>query len=166
VVAQFLNGRRQGPIGMSEEKDTAQAAREMQEVGELAGLPPMKPQLQTSPGVGERKAVARRRERVQQMLHTLHPAAQQAIRENYAHDPLPDPRPAQPPAWQAPPPRTGGRWRLGGPVPGYPPRAPGYGPDSDRFDAGYSGSDPGRDPSSRPDSPPPPPPPGHGRHRP
>jgi phospholipid/cholesterol/gamma-HCH transport system ATP-binding protein len=33
VVSQFLNGRRQGPIGMSEEKDTAQAAREMAEVG-------------------------------------------------------------------------------------------------------------------------------------
>ena len=93
VVAQFLNGRRQGPIGMSEEKDTAQAAREMQEGRELAGLPPMKPQLQPSPGVGERKAVGRRRERVQQMLHTLPAAAQQAIRENYAHDPLPDPGP-------------------------------------------------------------------------
>ncbi|MDT7632956.1 MAG: phospholipid/cholesterol/gamma-HCH transport system ATP-binding protein, partial [Pseudonocardiales bacterium] len=35
VVSQFLNGRRQGPIGMSEEKDTAQAAREMEEAGEL-----------------------------------------------------------------------------------------------------------------------------------
>ena len=30
-MAQFLNGRRQGPIGMSEEKDTAQAEREMAE---------------------------------------------------------------------------------------------------------------------------------------
>ena len=53
VVAQFLNGRRQGPIGMSEEKDAAQAAREMAETdGELAGLPPLKPQLGTSPGRG------------------------------------------------------------------------------------------------------------------
>jgi phospholipid/cholesterol/gamma-HCH transport system ATP-binding protein len=86
VVAQFLNGRREGPIGMSEEKDTAQAAREMAEAGELEGLPPLKPQLQPSTGVGERQAVARRRERVLQMLHTLPPAAQQAIRDSYAAD--------------------------------------------------------------------------------
>src|SRR5204862_7878240 len=41
VVAQFLNGRREGPIGMSEEKDTAQAEREMAELQgeELEGLP-------------------------------------------------------------------------------------------------------------------------------
>jgi phospholipid/cholesterol/gamma-HCH transport system ATP-binding protein len=165
VVAQFLNGRRQGPIGMSEEKDTAQAAREMQEAGELAGLPPMKPQLQPSPGVGERKAVGRRRERVQQMLHTLPAAAQQAIQENYAHDPLPDPRPVEPPL-QTPPPRTGWRWRSRGPVPGYPPRAPGYGPEADSFDTfdpGYIG-DPDRDPRPGPGGPPPPPP-GPGRHR-
>ena len=72
VVAQFLNGRRQGPIGMSEEKDAAQAAREMAETeGELSGLPPLKPQLGTSPGVGERAAVARRRERVRELLPTL-----------------------------------------------------------------------------------------------
>jgi phospholipid/cholesterol/gamma-HCH transport system ATP-binding protein len=96
VVAQFLNGRRQGPIGMSEEKDTAQAAREMEEAGELAGLPPLKPQLQPSAGVGERKAVARRRERVLQMLHTLPPAAQQAIRDSYDHDPLPGESPTGP----------------------------------------------------------------------
>src|SRR5687767_11518081 len=86
AVAQFLNGRREGPIGMSEEKDTAQAAREMQEAGELEGLPPLKPQLQPSTGVGERHAVGRRRERVLQMLHTLPPAAQQAIRDSYAED--------------------------------------------------------------------------------
>ncbi|OLM32962.1 Methionine ABC transporter ATP-binding protein [Pseudonocardia sp. Ae717_Ps2] len=79
VVAQFLNGRRQGPIGMSEEKDAAQAARELEEAGELQGLPPLKPQLTTSPGVPERKAVARRRRRVADMMHTLGPAAQEAI---------------------------------------------------------------------------------------
>jgi phospholipid/cholesterol/gamma-HCH transport system ATP-binding protein len=96
VVAQFLNGRRQGPIGMSEEKDTAQAAREMEEAGELEGLPPLKPQLQPSTGVGERRAVARRRERVLDMLHTLPPAAQQAIRASYAEDPLPADPPTGP----------------------------------------------------------------------
>ncbi|MBP2364807.1 ABC transporter ATP-binding protein [Pseudonocardia parietis] len=86
VVAQFLNGRREGPIGMSEEKDSAQAEREMAEAGALEGRPPMKPQLGTSTGLGERSAVARRRDRVERMLHTLSPAAQQAIRESHAHD--------------------------------------------------------------------------------
>ncbi|MFC7656253.1 hypothetical protein ACFQV8_06825 [Pseudonocardia benzenivorans] len=84
VVAQFLNGRRQGPIGMSEEKDTAQAERELAEAGELAGLPPLKPQLEPSAGLPERRAVARRRERVESMLHTLPHAARDAIRESYA----------------------------------------------------------------------------------
>jgi phospholipid/cholesterol/gamma-HCH transport system ATP-binding protein len=89
VVAQFLNGRRQGPIGMSEEKDAAQAAREMAEAdGELEGLPPMKPQLLASAGMPERRAVSRRRERVMGMLPTLPPAAQQAIRANDAGDPI------------------------------------------------------------------------------
>jgi phospholipid/cholesterol/gamma-HCH transport system ATP-binding protein len=90
VVAQFLNGRRQGPIGMSEEKDTEQAEREMAEMeGELAGLPPLKPQLEPSPGVGERKAVARRMQRVMDMMHTLPPAAQQAIQAGMGHQGYP-----------------------------------------------------------------------------
>jgi phospholipid/cholesterol/gamma-HCH transport system ATP-binding protein len=113
VVAQFLNGRRQGPIGMSEEKDTAQAAREMAEVEELEGLPPLKPQLGTSPGVGERMAVARRHERVRRMLHTLPPAAQEAIRASYASEgedltaamrrPSPMPHERAPDAYDPPP---------------------------------------------------------------
>jgi phospholipid/cholesterol/gamma-HCH transport system ATP-binding protein len=82
VVAQFLNGRRQGPIGMSEEKDSEQAAREMEEAGDLPGLPPLKPQLEASPGLPERKAVERRRKRVQEMMHTLPENAQKAIRES------------------------------------------------------------------------------------
>ena len=56
-------------------------------------------------------------------------------------------------------------------VPGYPPPAPGYGRESDTFDAygpGYGGDQdaggPGSNPSSRPDTPPPPS--GPGRHRP
>ncbi len=84
VVAQFLNGRREGPIGMSEEKDAAQAAREMEEAGELEGRPPMKPQLVASTGMSDRKAVHRRRERVEAMLHELPQSAQEAIREQYA----------------------------------------------------------------------------------
>jgi phospholipid/cholesterol/gamma-HCH transport system ATP-binding protein len=89
VVSQFLNGRRQGPIGMSEEKDTAQAAREMAEVGQLAGLPPLKPQLAPSAGLPRRRAVARRRERVLGMLPSLPPAARRAIRAAYAEEPVP-----------------------------------------------------------------------------
>jgi phospholipid/cholesterol/gamma-HCH transport system ATP-binding protein len=79
VVAQFLNGRRQGPIGMSEEKDSAQAEREMAEISELDGLPPIKPQIEATKGLPERKAVARRQARVRDMMHTLPPAAQEAI---------------------------------------------------------------------------------------
>ncbi|MDT7638851.1 MAG: phospholipid/cholesterol/gamma-HCH transport system ATP-binding protein [Pseudonocardiales bacterium] len=83
VVSQFLNGRRQGPIGMSEEKDSEQAAREMEEMeGELAGLPAMKPQIAVSPGVPERKAVGRRQARVQDMMHELPENAQRAIKES------------------------------------------------------------------------------------
>ncbi|MGH3912039.1 MAG: ABC transporter ATP-binding protein [Pseudonocardiaceae bacterium] len=81
VVAQFLNGRRQGPIGMSEEKDALQAEREMAEVnGELSGVPEFKPQLEPSKGLGERQAVTRRRDRVMAMLPTLPGDAQDAIR--------------------------------------------------------------------------------------
>ncbi|GAA4548475.1 ABC transporter ATP-binding protein [Pseudonocardia xishanensis] len=87
VVSQFLNGRREGPIGMSEEKDSAQAEREMAEAGELDGLPPIKPQLEVSAGVPERKAVARRQQRVRDMMHTLSPAAQAAIRASHIAQP-------------------------------------------------------------------------------
>jgi phospholipid/cholesterol/gamma-HCH transport system ATP-binding protein len=69
---------------MSEEKDTAQAAREMAEVDELSGLPPIKPQLEATAGLPERKAVARRQKRVAEMMHTLPPAAQEAIRRSQA----------------------------------------------------------------------------------
>jgi phospholipid/cholesterol/gamma-HCH transport system ATP-binding protein len=91
VVKQFLNGRREGPIGMSEEKDAAQVAAEMAAVeagqsfyvagpkgGGGTGVPP---QIQPSPGLPERKAAARRRQRVLDMLHTLPLPAQRAIQE-------------------------------------------------------------------------------------
>jgi phospholipid/cholesterol/gamma-HCH transport system ATP-binding protein len=133
VVAQFLNGRREGPIGMSEEKDTAQAAREMAEAGELEGLPPLKPQLQPSTGVGERRAVGRRRERVLQMLHTLPPAAQQAIRNSYAQDDMS----ADPPTGPIPRPVPRPRYASGDHVPDQPTEVIGG------FDPGYD------DPASR-----------------
>lgn len=85
VVRQFLNGRRIGPIGMSEEKDQATAAAEeaMLAAGqsdggveEIEGVPT---QLSATPGLPERKGVARRQARVRQILHTLPPNAQAAI---------------------------------------------------------------------------------------
>jgi len=88
VVRQFLNGRRIGPIGMSEEKDEATMAEEqaMMEAGhhdggveEIEGVPP---QINATPGMPERKAVERRRARVRSMLNDLPPAAQEAIRDD------------------------------------------------------------------------------------
>ncbi|MGH3978551.1 MAG: ABC transporter ATP-binding protein [Pseudonocardiaceae bacterium] len=80
VVAQFLNGRRQGPIGMSEEKDAEQAERELAEMdGELAGLPDLKPQLEPSPGIGRRRAAGRRMDRVTRLLPELPETARSAI---------------------------------------------------------------------------------------
>jgi phospholipid/cholesterol/gamma-HCH transport system ATP-binding protein len=80
VVAQFLNGRRIGPIGMSEEKDEATMA------AERAAHPVtddtvrgIVPQLQPTPGLPERMAVRRRRERVMRNLHTLPPAARESV---------------------------------------------------------------------------------------
>ncbi|TWH15428.1 phospholipid/cholesterol/gamma-HCH transport system ATP-binding protein, partial [Rhodococcus rhodochrous J45] len=40
------------------------------------------PQMQATPGMPERQAVARRQERVRSILHTLPPAAQSAILED------------------------------------------------------------------------------------
>ena len=81
VVRQFLNGRRIGPIGMSEEKDEAQMAEEqaMVDAGhhdggveEIEGVPP---QIMATPGMPERQAVGRRQARVREIMHTLPPNA-------------------------------------------------------------------------------------------
>ncbi|ORW02609.1 ABC transporter ATP-binding protein [Mycobacterium kyorinense] len=88
VVKQFLNGRRIGPIGMSEEKDEATMAEEQAHleaghhgggVEEIEGVPP---QITATPGMPERKAVARRQARVRENLHLLPKNAQQAILES------------------------------------------------------------------------------------
>jgi phospholipid/cholesterol/gamma-HCH transport system ATP-binding protein len=88
VVKQFLNGRRLGPIGMSEEKDESQMAEEQAladaghhdgGVEEIEGVPP---QILATPGMPERKAVGRRQARVREIMHTLPPAAQEAIRDD------------------------------------------------------------------------------------
>jgi phospholipid/cholesterol/gamma-HCH transport system ATP-binding protein len=81
VVAQFINGRREGPIGMSEEQDSAERAED----GDSGELPPIRPQLQPTNGV-ERQAVERRRSRVDEMIDELPERAQQAIRESQEQD--------------------------------------------------------------------------------
>ena len=88
VVGQFLNGRRLGPIGMSEEKDEATMAEEqaMVDAGHHAGgveeVEGVPPQVSPTPGMPERRAVERRRARVRELLHTLPQNAQKAIRED------------------------------------------------------------------------------------
>ena len=82
VITQFVNGRRFGPIGMSEEKDEATLAQERAlENGDAddLGTPALMPQLVPSPGLPERLAVQRRMDRVMAMLPSLPAAAQQAI---------------------------------------------------------------------------------------
>jgi phospholipid/cholesterol/gamma-HCH transport system ATP-binding protein len=81
VITQFVNGRRAGPIGMSEEKDQALAAAEAAAAERAAAEPPrpIDPQLEPSAGLPVRQAVQRRRERVMSMLPTLSGPAQQAI---------------------------------------------------------------------------------------
>jgi phospholipid/cholesterol/gamma-HCH transport system ATP-binding protein len=80
VITQFVNGRRVGPIGMSEEKDEATLALELQRAnGADAELPALVPQLTPTPGLPERRAVRRRMDRVLSMLATLPDPAQEAI---------------------------------------------------------------------------------------
>ncbi|MGV9712193.1 ABC transporter ATP-binding protein [Gordonia sp. NPDC003424] len=89
VVKQFLSGDRFGPIGMSEEKDEAVAAQEaaMQAAGISGGgtkddFSEIIPQVQPNPGMPERKAIKRHRERVLELLPSLPENAQRAIRES------------------------------------------------------------------------------------
>src|SRR3712207_901419 len=99
VVRQFLNGRREGPIGMSEEKDVAQVEAEMAALearggDQHNGIGPkgasggdaVPPQLPPSPGLPERQAVRRRQERVARMLHTYDPTTADAIRATLPED--------------------------------------------------------------------------------
>ena len=89
VVSQFLAGRRAGPIGMAEEKD--QAALEIEQAQANGGhddggtaAPGIPAQLDPTPGLPPRQAVARRRERVLRILHTMPPAARAAIMDSFA----------------------------------------------------------------------------------
>jgi ABC-type transporter Mla maintaining outer membrane lipid asymmetry ATPase subunit MlaF len=91
VVQQFLQGRRIGPIGMSEEKDSAQMEAEMAELKKQGGSAESEesfidPQINPTEGIGERKAVERRKDRVMQILHTLPEKAQTAILESLTEE--------------------------------------------------------------------------------
>ena len=92
VITQFVNGKKEGPIGMSEEKDAALEARANgQRPGQsiagdwdgpvhrpLASVP----QLDVSPGMPPRLGAERRTDRVLRNLHTLPVPAQRAIMES------------------------------------------------------------------------------------
>jgi phospholipid/cholesterol/gamma-HCH transport system ATP-binding protein len=112
VITQFVNGRRVGPIGMSEEKDEATLAQERASLGNGgpadAGTPALMPQLVPSPGLPERQAALRRMDRVMAMLPTLPTAAQEAILN-----------------------QLGAPGQQGGPAPAPPPAGPGD-PERDR----------------------------------
>jgi phospholipid/cholesterol/gamma-HCH transport system ATP-binding protein len=99
VVRQFLNGRREGPIGMSEEKDVAQVEAEMAAlearggdshngVGPkgASGGDAVPPQLTPTEGLPERKAERRRQERVARMLHDFDGETAEAIRASLPED--------------------------------------------------------------------------------
>ncbi|HWE89902.1 MAG TPA: ABC transporter ATP-binding protein [Pseudonocardiaceae bacterium] len=87
-VKQFLRGSRIGPIGMSEEKDSATLAAEAAQIdaghhdGGVEDFDGIAPQMLPTPGLPERQAVRRRKDRVMRMLHTLPAPAQQAIVES------------------------------------------------------------------------------------
>jgi phospholipid/cholesterol/gamma-HCH transport system ATP-binding protein len=99
VVRQFLNGRKEGPIGMSEEKDVAQVEAEMAALearggDQHNGVGPkgatggeaVPPQIEPSEGLPERKGARRRQERVARMLHEFDPGTQDAIRKSLPED--------------------------------------------------------------------------------
>ena len=64
---------------MAEEQALADAGHHDGGVEEIEGVPP---QILATPGMPERKAVARRQARVREIMHTLPPAAQEAIRDD------------------------------------------------------------------------------------
>ncbi|MCS3781117.1 ABC transporter ATP-binding protein [Tsukamurella ocularis] len=93
VVKQFLSGSMIGPIGMSEEKDSAQMEAELARVaaghsdGGVDVPDEIAPQMQPTPGMPPRKGEQRRKARVRQILPTLPEKAQIAIRRDLGDDP-------------------------------------------------------------------------------
>src|SRR5215467_9059314 len=109
VITQFVNGRRFGPIGMSEEKDEATLAAEKASGGDGAanGTLALMPQLVPSPGMPEQQAVRRHTDRVMALFPTLPTEAQRAILAGLSggqEGGAPAPAPAAPPedteAWE------------------------------------------------------------------
>jgi phospholipid/cholesterol/gamma-HCH transport system ATP-binding protein len=85
VVSQFLNGRREGPIGMSEEKDADEQAAEQASGAKRVELPPLRPQL--APMNGHRRAAEDRRlDRVMAMLTALPQRTRDAVTENLSDE--------------------------------------------------------------------------------
>jgi phospholipid/cholesterol/gamma-HCH transport system ATP-binding protein len=88
VVKQFLNGSRIGPIGMSEEKDQATMAAEQAQIdaghhdGSTDDVSGVVPQIEPTPGLPERQAVRRRKDRVMSIIGSLPPEARRGIEES------------------------------------------------------------------------------------
>jgi phospholipid/cholesterol/gamma-HCH transport system ATP-binding protein len=90
VISQFLEGRRIGPIGMAEEKDAATMEVEQAQVdaGHHDGGTGVRelrivPQLDPTPGLPARQAVARRKNRVMSVMQTVSPDARTAILNSF-----------------------------------------------------------------------------------
>ncbi|MEV4255312.1 ATP-binding cassette domain-containing protein, partial [Spirillospora sp. NPDC049652] len=88
VIAQFLRGSPEGPIGMSEEKDAAllaeEAARAASRARPVARPIEIPAQLRPSPGEPERAGELRHAARVDALLPSLPPEAAAAIRRGRA----------------------------------------------------------------------------------
>jgi phospholipid/cholesterol/gamma-HCH transport system ATP-binding protein len=86
VITQFVNGRKEGPIGMSEEKDKAlngQLVPDQPGAGWDGNRPlAFVPQLEPSAGLPSRAAVQRRKSRVMRSMHTLPENARRAIMDS------------------------------------------------------------------------------------
>jgi phospholipid/cholesterol/gamma-HCH transport system ATP-binding protein len=78
---------------MAEEQAMVDAGHHDGGVEEIVGVPP---QIMATPGMPERQAVGRRQARVREIMHTLPPEAQEAIRDDlegthkYAASSMPD----------------------------------------------------------------------------
>ncbi|HTK66415.1 MAG TPA: ATP-binding cassette domain-containing protein [Pseudonocardia sp.] len=83
VVAQFMQGSRFGPIGMSEERDAAGMPIKGEVAPENLPLPKIRPQLKPTNGQ-QRPAEARRLARVRQVLPHLPADMRRAIEESMA----------------------------------------------------------------------------------
>ena len=143
VVRQFLDGRREGPIGMSEEKDQAQVAAELASMDETAPIHESGPKVSVPPqllptvGMPVRRAALRRQQRVAGMLHTLPPRARDAVEQSLPAELLPGgPRPYPRPGPRTADPRTadprGDDPRGDDPYSGDPYRTDPYGVDPRR----------------------------------